>query len=106
MLISLFHIFIVGPLLIYVGIQQKLSHIFYQVLYYLGIGIILLHLFKSIKKLPRIAYINYLHVLLFGPLLVYVGYKERESPLFIYEIIEFLGVLAIFYHGVKIIKNS
>ena len=102
MLISLFHIFIVAPLLIYVGVKQNLSHTFYQFLYYLGIGIILLHLFKSIKKLPRVAYINYLHVLLFGPLLVYVGYHERNTPWFVYDIIEFLGVLALFYHIIKL----
>lgn len=104
MLISLFHIFIVAPLLIYVGLQKYLSPTFYQFLYYLGIGVILLHLFKSIKKLPRIAYLNYLHVLLFGPLLVYIGYNEKNTPLFVYDIVEFLGVLALFYHGVKIIK--
>ena len=102
MLISLFHIFIVAPLLIYVGVKQNLSHTFYQFLYYLGIGIILLHLFKSIKKLPRVAYINYLHVLLFGPLLVYVGYHERNTPWFVYDIIEFIGVLALFYHLIKL----
>lgn len=104
MLISLFHIFIVAPLLIYVGVKQNLSHTFYQFLYYLGIGIVLFHLFISIKKLPKIAYINYLHVLLFGPLLIYIGYHERNTPLFVYDMIEFLGVLAIFYHGIKIIK--
>ena len=104
MLISLFHIFIVAPLLIYVGVKQNLTHTFYQFLYYLGIGVILFHLFKSIKKLPRIAYLNYLHVLLFGPLLVYIGYNEKNTPLFVYDIVEFLGVLALFYHGVKIIK--
>ena len=104
MLISLFHIFVVGSLFIYVGLQKNLSHNFYQFLYYLGIGVILLHLFKSIKKLPRIAYINYLHVLLFGPLLVYIGYNERNTPLFVYDIIEFLGVLVIFYHGIKLLK--
>lgn len=102
MLISIFHIFIVAPLLIYVGVKQNLSHTFYQFLYYLGIGIILLHLFKSIKKLPKLAYINYLHVLLFGPLLVYVGYHERNTPWFVYDIIEFIGVLALFYHLIKL----
>ena len=59
---------------------------------------------KRCKKLPRIAYLNYLHVLLFGPLLVYIGYNKRNTPLFVYDIVEFLGVLALFYHGVKIIK--
>jgi hypothetical protein len=102
MLISIFHIFIVAPLLIYVGLQKNLTPTFYQFLYYLGIGVILLHLFKSIKKLPRIAYINYFHVLLFGPLLVYIGYNERNTPLFMYDVIEFLGVLALFYHVIKI----
>jgi len=102
MLISLFHIFIVAPLLIYVGVKQNLSHTFYQFLYYLGIGVILFHLFKSIKKIPRIAYINYLHVLLFGPLLVYIGYNKRNTPLIMYDVIEFLGVLALFYHLIKL----
>ncbi len=102
MLISLFHIFIVAPLIIYVGVKQNLSHTFYQFLYYLGIGVILFHLFKSIKKIPRFAYINYLHVLLFGPLLVYIGYNQRNTPLIMYDVIEFLGVLALFYHVIKI----
>ena len=102
MLISLFHIFIVAPLLIYVGVKQNLSHTFYQFLYYLGIGVILFHLFKSIKKIPRFAYINYLHVLLFGPLLVYIGYNEGNTPLFVYDMVEFLGVLALFYHVIKL----
>jgi hypothetical protein len=102
MLISVFHIFIVAPLLIYVGVKQNLSHTFYQFLSYLGIGVILFHLFKSIKKIPRIAYINYLHVLLFGPLLVYIGYNERKTPLIMYDIVEFLGVLALFYHLIKL----
>jgi hypothetical protein len=102
MLISLFHIFIVAPLLIYVGVKQNLSHTFYQFLYYLGISIILFHLFKSLKKIPRIAYINYLHVLLFGPLLVYIGYNERNTPLIMYDMVEFIGVLALFYHLIKL----
>ena len=105
MLIALFHIFIVGALFIYVGIQKSLTHNFYRVLYFLGIFVILLHLFKSIKKLPRLAYINYFHAFLVGPLLVYIGYNERNTPLFIYDIMTFLGVLVIFYHMIKLLKK-
>jgi len=39
---------------------------------------------------------------LFGPLLVYIGYNERNTPLFVYDMIEFLGVLALFYHVIKL----
>ena len=106
MLIGLFHIFFVGPLLIYVGLQKNLSHIFYQFLFFLGIGVILLHLFKAIKKLPRFAYFNYMHALLFGPLLLFIGYYERSAPSFIYNIFTFLGVLVIIYHGIKMLKSK
>jgi len=106
MLIGLFHILFLGPLLIYVGLQRNLSHIFYQGLFFLGIGVILLHLFKALKKLPKFAYFNYIHALLFGPLLVFIGYYERSSPLFIYNIMTFLGVLVIFYNGIKILKGK
>ena len=105
MLIGLFHVFLVGPLLIYVGLQKSLSHIFYQFLFLLGIGVIVLHFFKALKKLPKFAYFNYLHALLFGPLLVFIGYNQINTPSFIYNILTFLGILVIIYHGIKMLKK-
>ena len=103
MLIGLFHILFVGPLLIYIGLQRKLSHNLYLGIFYLGIGVILLHLFKVLKKLPKFAYFNFIHALLFGPLLVFIGYYREAVPPFIYNIMTFLGVLVIFYHGIKLL---
>ena len=103
-MIALFHVFFVGPLLIYTGLQNNLTHHFYQFLFFLGIGVILLHLYKGIKKLPKFAYFNYMHALLFGPLLAFIGYYESKDS-FICNIVTFLGVLVIIYHGIKFLKK-
>ena len=45
------------------------------------------------------AWVNYIHFLIIGPLLVYIGYLGLETPRKMFEILLLLGMAAIGYHG-------
>jgi hypothetical protein len=79
--VHLFHILIVGTLFLYVGItRDKVPSLMYPILLTLGIIIIFYHIYKTYNymKLDKPYWVNLIHILIVGPLLVYIGYN-RES---------------------------
>jgi len=103
----LFHILIVGSLFLYVGIKKStIPSFMYPVLITLGIVIILYHSFKVYKKLNLgfNPWINYIHIFIIGPLLLYIGLNREKTPRFYFEILLMLGFAAIGYHGYYMIN--
>jgi len=101
-LVHLFHIIIVGGLFLYVGItRDKISPYMYQILLGLGIVIILYHCYKTYNyiKTDKPYWVNLIHILLVGPLLVYIGYNRENTKRKYYELLLMLGFAAIGYHG-------
>jgi len=100
--INLFHILIVGGLFLYVGIEKtNIPNFMYSILTILGIVIILYHCFKVYKKL-KIGinpWINYIHIFIIGPLLIYIGVNKAKTQRFYFEILLMLGFAAIGYHA-------
>ena len=43
-------------------------------------------------------WINYLHILIVGPLLLFIGYKNTETPRYAFELLLMLGFASIGYH--------
>ena len=81
-LIHLFHIIIVGGLFLYVGInREKISSVLFNVLFYLGIFIILYHLYKAYGylKIDKGIWVNLIHIFIVGPLLIYIGYNGEKT---------------------------
>ena len=102
LIVHLFHLIIVGSLFLYVGIRQsKIPGFFYPLLLYLGIFIILYHGYKAFKKMQsgKNAWVNFIHILLVAPLLIYIGYNKISTPRYCYELLLMLGFAAIGYHG-------
>ena len=100
--VRLFHILIVGGLFLYVGITKSdIPNFMYSVLLVLGIIIILYHGFKIYKKLKLglNPWINYIHLLIIGPLLIYIGLTKEKTQRLYFEILLMLGFAAIGYHG-------
>ena len=98
--INLFHIIIVSGLFLYVGVNHNTPKILYSLLFVLGILIILYHIFKIskyIKEGKRI-WINLIHILLFAPLIMYIGYNGENTPRMYFEILLMLGFSSIGYH--------
>ena len=101
-LVHLFHIFIVGSLFLYVGIQREnIPTYMYPILLGLGLIIVIYHIFKMYNyiKADKPYWVNLIHILLVGPLLVYIGYNREKTSRKYYELLLMLGFASIGYHG-------
>ena len=101
-LVHLFHIIFVGGLFLYVGIcRTKIPEIMFPIL--LGIGgiIILYHIYKAYVNMQagKGFWVNLIHIILVGPLLIYIGYHGIKTPRLYFELLLMLAFAAIGYHG-------
>jgi hypothetical protein len=107
--VHIFHILVVGILFLYVGITKtNIPKPMYTLLLLLGITIILYHIFKVYKKLleGKNPWINYIHILIIGPLLVYIGLNKENTSRLYFEILLMLGFASIGYHGYYLVTNT
>ena len=101
-LVHLFHILIVGSLFLYVGIERtNVPTFMFPLLLGLGVIIILYHMFKvyTYMKQGKGYWVNLIHILLVGPLLLYIGYNGEKTARLYFELLLMLGFAAIGYHG-------
>ena len=101
-LVHLFHVLLVGGLFLYVGIQKTtIPTSWFPALFGLGAVIILYHTFKAyIYMMQNRGYwVNLIHILLVGPLLLYIGYNGVKTARLYFELLLMLGFAAIGYHG-------
>lgn len=100
--IHLFHIIIVGGIFLYVGINhESISKFYLNLLLPLGIIIIFYHFYKAYNKYinGKGIWVNLIHILLVGPLLVYIGYYGEKTARLYFELLMMLGFASIGYHG-------
>ena len=100
--VHLFHMLIVGSLFIYVGIiREKMPSILFPILLGLGLVIIIYHIYKVYRymKADKPYWVNLIHIILIGPLLVYIGYNKQDTSRRYFEILLMLGFASIGYHG-------
>jgi hypothetical protein len=96
--IHLFHILFVGMLFFYVGIgKNSIPKFMFPGLLGLGAIIVLYHIYKaSIKKN---AWVNYIHIFLVGPLLMWIGWNGADTPRKYFELLLMLAFAVVGYHG-------
>ena len=100
-LVHLFHILIVGSLFLYVGIyRDKIYKPLFKMLLILGIFIIFYHLYKIYGYLNagKSIWVNLIHILIIGPLLIYIGYSGENTSRKYFEILLMLAFASIGYH--------
>jgi hypothetical protein len=96
--IHFLHVFFISGFLAYIGIMKtKMPTFLFIWILVIGIFIIAYHIYKSLFK--KDAWINYIHILIIGPLLVYIGFMKEETPKKVFEIILMLAFASIGYHG-------
>ena len=104
-LVHAFHILFVTSFLGYIGIiREKLPKFLFPFVLIVGIFIVVYHIYKSIFK--KDAWINYIHIFIVGPLLVYVGLQKDKTPRKVFEIILMLAFASLGYHGYYLIINE
>ena len=107
-LVHLFHILIVGTLFLYVGlVREKITTWMFPVLFILGVVIIVYHIYKAYyyMKADKPYWVNLIHILLVGPLLVYIGYNRENTSRRYFEMLLMLGFASIGYHGRYLISH-
>lgn len=99
--IRLFHILFVGILFIYVGAnRENIYEPLFNVLFYLGILICFYHFFQLYNNIltNKSIWINLIHILIVGPILVLIGLHAKKTSRKWFEILLMLGFSAIGYH--------
>lgn len=108
LLLSLFHIFGVVPFFLYIALSRaSTSYTVYKIAFVVGLVITLYHGYKSFLKWKagsQSLWVNLLHVLFVGPLLIYIGLNEQQTPRAAYELLAIAGFGAGGYHIYNLIQ--
>ena len=103
--VHIFHILFVSGLLFYVGVtRNKLPSWMYPALLVLGGVVVVYHAYKATLK--RDAWINYIHILFVGPLLVWVGIQREATPRKVFECLLMLAFASLGYHGYYLTQSG
>jgi len=101
-IINLFHILLIAPFLLWVGISRG-SFPDWVFTTLMALGAILV-LYQGCKAYTRFVkgsnyiWVNLIHVLWVGPLLLYIGYKKKDTPRPAYELLLLTAFGAFGYH--------
>ena len=107
-ILSTFHIIFVVPLLLFIGFHRANTPSWlYMALFAIAMIVLLYHGVKAVMKFfsqsPSL-WINVIHVLLIAPLLLYIGYHQKETPRQAYEMLLLLAFGALGYHLFSLVR--
>jgi membrane-bound metal-dependent hydrolase YbcI (DUF457 family) len=109
-IINIFHILFVAPLFLWVGSQRSsIPEWVYWLLLTLGLVVTFYHGMKTVQKLKAYnpsVWVNAIHALLIGPLLLYLGIKKKDSLRGGYELLLLAGFGALGYHLFELAKYN
>jgi len=100
--LNLFHILLVAPFFIYVGVMKSAVPAgVFTALVVLGAILVFYHGYKFVVRVMKgsgYAWVNAVHALLVGPLLLYIGLKGAETERPYYEVLLLTAFAALGYH--------
>jgi hypothetical protein len=108
-IINLFHIFLVAPFLIWIGISRgNTPDSAFMVLLVLGIIVTLYHAYKSWIRLSAnssYVWVNLIHALWIGPLLLYIGARKKDTGRPYFELLLLTAFGALGYHLYELVTH-
>ena len=107
--VRIFHILIVGGLFLYVGTQRdEIPAQLFAGLIGLGVIIVLYHLYKAENKTQhkKSYWVNLIHILFVGPLLIYIGFFAEKTERLYFEVLLMMGFAVIGYHGYYLLNGE
>jgi hypothetical protein len=103
-IVHLLHIVLIGGFLLYVGIQETKTPVWaFYTLLATGIVIALYHSYLYFKQREELA-TRLFHILLMAPLLVWVGFKQKEATHEAFRFLVMSAFAAIGYHTYAIFR--
>lgn len=94
---------IVGLLLLYIAINQKVHLLFYNIIFTISIIAILYHIIQFYNT----QYWLYLfHLIVILPVIFIVGLLKYKTPDYLYKILMFIAFGTIGYHGYNLLKDQ
>ena len=100
--LHLFHLLGVVPFFLYITVvRSAMPEVMFYVLIALGLFIVLYHSYKGIKKYMAGStywWVNLVHALIVGPLLIGIGVQGKTAPRAIYEALLLVTFAAMGYH--------
>ena len=106
--VKLFHIAIVGSLFLYVGIKQtETPKWMFPGLLGLGAFIVVYHVYKAIDHIQHkhSYWVNMIHLIYVGPLLIYIGYYGEDTARMYFEILLMMCFAVVGYHGYYLLQD-
>lgn len=95
--IHLWHVLMIGPTLYYIGNNNKTANqCSFIVLATLALSI--LFVIRRPKLTGNKVLVRMVHYIVFVPLFLYISYKNVNLPMWSFEIIKYLGIIAIAIH--------
>lgn len=108
-LLSIFHIFVIAPLFFSVAYMRAGSPDWlYWILLVLGLVVLVYHAYRAYIKYVfkgNSLWVNLIHVLFVAPLLIYIGYNQKESLRFAYELLFMGGFAVLGYHTLSLVRS-
>jgi RsiW-degrading membrane proteinase PrsW (M82 family) len=97
------HILLTGPVLIYIGLMKPKNKWIYKILLFFGLLLLVFFFYHiiSTKTTPYHVWL-YIHLILFIPLLIWIGIKKDQSPKILFSLIIAIGCAAIGYHAIRL----
>jgi len=107
--LALFHVIIISPLFLYVGLfrEDVPESVFYTV-GALGLVIAAYHAFKAYTKIlaGKSPWVNLIHIFLVAPVLIILGIYGKNSSRKFFEMLLILGFASLGYHALSIIRDT
>lgn len=102
-IIGLFHVFIVAPLFITIGIfQTKTPTWLFRTLLVIAILMSIYHIYRYIENKTVI---NIFHLVVIVPLLAYISLLGKKTPQVAFLLLFVYGIVALWYHGKYLVEK-
>jgi len=101
-ILSLVHLFLFAPPLLYIGLTRAATPLWaFQALLFAGMFILLYHAYRLMSTG---SYINLIHVAVIAPILIAIGWKARNSPRALYEVLLMITFAMIGWHTLNLVR--
>lgn len=101
-ILSIVHLLFIAPPLLYIGLMRSATPLWaFQALLLAGLFILLYH---AARFLHSGSYINMIHIIIVAPVLIAIGWKARNTPRSLYEILLMITFALIGWHTLNLVR--